>query len=95
MDDVRTQSEAARQDSASVRHWSFGPGRFGLSREKEAAGAARAQPPAMGFECGFYGNGRSKTESAEGKNTPAVLAAGKNHPSARSTKVGEEDDFGK
>src|SRR5215467_3821046 len=38
---VRTQSEAARQDSSAARGLVAGPGRFGLSREKEAAGAAR------------------------------------------------------
>jgi len=37
---VRTQSEAARQNPPLGRI-SLGPGRFGLSREKEAAGAAR------------------------------------------------------
>jgi hypothetical protein len=29
------------------------PGRFGLSRKKEAAGAAREMLLAMGFECRF------------------------------------------
>jgi len=72
----------------------LGPGRFGLSREKEAAGAARWSPLAMGFECRFFGNGSGKTESVEGKNASAVLVASKNHPSARTTKAGEEAGFG-
>jgi hypothetical protein len=49
----------------------------------------------MGFECRFFGNGSGKTESVERKNASAVLVASKNHPSARSTKAGEGDDFGK
>jgi hypothetical protein len=49
----------------------------------------------MGFECRFFGNGSGKTESVERKNACAVLAGSKNHPSARRTKAGEEDDFGK
>jgi hypothetical protein len=48
----------------------------------------------MGFECRFFGNGSGKTESVERKNASAVLAGSKNHPSARSTMAGEEDDFG-
>jgi hypothetical protein len=48
----------------------------------------------MGFECRFFGNGSGKTESVERKNGFAVLAGSKNHPSASSTKAGEEDDFG-
>jgi hypothetical protein len=49
----------------------------------------------MGFESRFFGNGSGKNESVERKNACAVLAGSKNHPSARSTKAGEEDDFGK
>jgi hypothetical protein len=49
----------------------------------------------MGFECRFFGNGSGKTESVEGKNASGVLVASKNHASARSTKAGEEGDFGK
>jgi hypothetical protein len=48
----------------------------------------------MGFECRFFGNGSGKTESVEGKNASAVLVASKNHPSARTTKAGEEAGFG-
>jgi hypothetical protein len=48
----------------------------------------------MGFECRFFGNGSGKTESVECKNASAVLAGSENHPSARSTKAGEEDGFG-
>jgi hypothetical protein len=56
-DDVRTQSEAARQDAAVAKGLILGPGRFGLSREKEAAGAARGLSLAMGFECRFLFEG--------------------------------------
>jgi hypothetical protein len=35
----------------------LGPGRFGSSRKKEAAGAARGMPLAMGFECRFFRDG--------------------------------------
>ena len=38
-----------------------GPGWFGLSREKEAAGAARRMPLPMGFECRSFGDGSGKT----------------------------------
>jgi hypothetical protein len=43
----------------------------------------------------ILGNGSGKTESVDRKNASAVLAGSKNHPSARSTKVAEADDFGK
>jgi hypothetical protein len=49
----------------------------------------------MGFEWRFFGNSSGKTESVERKNASAVLVASKKHPSARSRKAGEEDDFGK
>jgi len=48
----------------------------------------------MGFECRFFGNGSGKTESVERRNASPVLAESNNHPSARSTMAGEEDDFG-
>jgi hypothetical protein len=40
------------------------PGRFGSSRKKEAAGAARWIVVAMGFECGFWIAARERGWSA-------------------------------
>ncbi len=45
---VRTQSEAARQDSAALKRTSGG--RFGLSREKEAARVQGRRGPLLDFE---------------------------------------------
>ena len=52
-----------------------GPGWFGLSREKEAAGAARRMPLPMGFECRSFGDGSGKTGLAEGANALSAFAA--------------------
>jgi len=38
----------------STSRMKCGPGRLGLGREKEAAGAARRVPLPMGFECCFF-----------------------------------------
>ena len=38
---------------------------FGLSREKEAAGAASVMSLAMGFECRLFAEGFGKTRLAE------------------------------
>jgi hypothetical protein len=45
-----------------------GPGRFGSSRKKEAAGAARGMLLLMGFECGLLRN-----TAVEGVFRPAGL----------------------
>jgi len=52
----------------------LGPGRFGLSREKEAAGAACGLPLAMGFECRFLDEGAGETGFTEDWNAPRNVA---------------------
>jgi hypothetical protein len=50
LDDARSLSELARRISLR-KSAGLGPGQFGSSRKKEAAGAARWMPLPMGFEC--------------------------------------------
>ena len=83
-----------RRDGTGPGMKSLSRGRFGLSREKEAVGAVRGVPLAMGFECRFLSE-RSGKAGFDGVCEWVFRASSKQDWSPHwSTKANKKDDSG-